>query len=190
MHAARCDAVMGVVTGLSAINRAIAVVLGVALLATAALILVEITMRGHSAGMLGGTDEVSGYVMAGVGAWGFAFALLERAHVRIDLLHRRLPGLGRAALDLLSLASLAVVSALVSYQGWRVLATTLERDSRANTPLETPLWIPQTVWFAGWVWFTLSALVLLVATAALVAKGRLREADAAAGVGNEAEAET
>lgn len=172
---------------LAAVNRAIAVALGVVLLATVALILVEVVLRGTATGMLGGTDEISGYVMAGVAAWGFAFALLERAHVRIDLMHRRLPGLGRALLDLLAMASLAVVAGLVAFHGGRVLATTIARDSHANTALATPLWIPQSIWFAGWAWFAACALALLVAGAVLVAAGRGAAAEAAIGLTSEAE---
>ncbi|WP_208990390.1 TRAP transporter small permease subunit [Acuticoccus yangtzensis] len=168
-------------------NRAMAVLLGIALLATAALILAEVTMRATSAGMLGGTDEISGYVMAGVAAWGFAYALLERAHVRIDILHRRLPPRGRAALDLLSIASLATVAGLVAFHGWGVLAKTIARSSRSNTALEVPLWIPQSIWLGGWVWFTLSALALLVAASVLVAAGEREAAERAVGLVTEAE---
>ncbi|WP_211100610.1 TRAP transporter small permease subunit [Acuticoccus sediminis] len=181
------DGVVRAVALLARVNRAIAVILGLALLVTAGLILLEIVLREATAGMLGGTDEISGYVMAGVASCGFAYALLERAHVRIDILQRRLPSLGRAALDLLSMASLAVVAGLVSVHGWSVLAKTIARSSRSNTALEVPLWIPQSIWLAGWVWFTLCALFMLVAAAILVARGRLAEAESAVGLLSEAE---
>lgn len=180
--AARAVALLG------RLNRGVAIVLGMALLVTVALILTEVMLRGIAGGLLGGTDEVSGYVMAAVAAWGFAFALTERAHVRIDLLHRRLPGPGRIALDLVSLASLAVVAGLVSYHGWRVLGVTVERGSRANTALETPLWIPQAVWVLGWTWFAACALSLLVCAAILVTRGDGVRAETAIGLVDDAEA--
>ncbi len=180
---------MRAVALLARLNRAVAALVGIALLATVALILAEVGLRATSQGLLGGTDEISGYVMAGASAWGFAFALLERAHVRIDLLHRRLPDLGRAALDLLAMASLAVVAGLVAFHGWSVLAKTIARSSRSNTALEIPLWIPQSIWLAGWVWFAFCALALLVAGAVLVARGALAQSEAVIGLVDEVAAD-
>ncbi|UOM34243.1 TRAP transporter small permease subunit [Acuticoccus sp. I52.16.1] len=179
------DGIIVAVTLLARVNRAVAAVVGLSLLLTVALILAEVGLRATTRGMLGGTDEISGYVMAGASAWGFAFALLERAHVRIDLLHRRLPTLGRAALDLLATASIAVVAGLVAFHGWSVLAKTIARDSRSNTALEVPLWIPQSIWLAGWVWFAACALFLLVAGALLVARGAAGAAEAVIGMTDE-----
>lgn len=174
-----------VAAALARINRVIAVLAGIALLATVALILLEIVLRQTPMGSLGGADEISGYIMAGVATWGFAFALTERAHVRIDILQMRLRTAGRALLDLLALASLSAVTLVVTYYSWGVLATTLERGSRANTPLATPLWIPQSIWFAGWVWLTLVSLVLLACVASLVVARSWDEVRDIAGGGTE-----
>ena len=179
------DGALRAVHALARINRWIAVMCGVVLLGTAALILVEVALRRTLGGILGGTDEISGYVMAGIAAWGFAYALLERAHVRIDLLHRRLARRGRALLDLLAMGALSAVAVLVSWHGWRVLAVTLDRGSRANTPLETPLWIPQGVWVLGWSWFALCAVLLLVLSAVLVLRGDWSAAEGATGLRGE-----
>ncbi len=165
------------------LNRWIARLLGVALLAMGALILIEIALRRTVGSALGGSDEIAGYVMAAIAAWGFAYALGERAHVRIDLLHRRLPPSLGSWLDVIALALTAMVAALVSFYGWRVLATTLDRGSRANTPLETPLWIPQAIWVGGWLWFTAAATILLIAALAAALRGRWGEVGALAGTG-------
>lgn len=170
---------------LGRVNRAIAIVCGVVLLAAMALILTEIAMRGLVGRGIGGADEISGYVMAGIAAWGFSYALVERAHVRIDVVTGRLPLPGRSVFDLLALLGLVFVAGMVTAYGWRVLATTLARDARANTPLETPLWIPQAIWLSGWAWLTLVAALLAIATAALVARRRFVEAAGAAGVAGE-----
>lgn len=147
---------------LARINRAIAILAGMVLLATVALILLEIVLRQTPMGSLGGADEISGYVMAAVATWGFSFALTERAHVRIDILQLRLSTMGKALFDLLALASLCSIASLVAVYSWDVLGKTLARDSHANTPLGTPLWIPQSIWFAGWVWLALVSAILLV----------------------------
>jgi TRAP-type mannitol/chloroaromatic compound transport system permease small subunit len=170
-------------------NRAVGLACGAALFLTGTFILVEIVLR-QAGGALGGSDEISGYAMAGIAAWGAAYALTERAHVRIDLIQRRLAPKARAALDLLALTALTATAAIVAFYAWDVLAKTLARGSRANTPLETPLWIPQSIWFAGWVWFALSALALLAIATALVLRGELAAAERAAGAVDELQAET
>lgn len=170
-----------VVRAILTVNRWIARLLGLALLAMGALIIVEIVLRRTVGSPLGGSDEISGYVMAAIATWGFAYALGERAHVRIDLVQRRLPRPARAWLDVFALALMTTVAALVTAYGWRVLGTTLDRGSTANTPLETPLWIPQSIWFAGWVWFTVTAALLLAAALVHAVHGRYGAVRALAG---------
>ena len=170
-----------IVSALRRSNRVIGLACGLLLLATGGLILVEILLRQTPFGALGGSDEYAGYAMAAIATWGFSYALVERAHIRIDLLQRQLLPAGRAALDLLSLLLLAGTTWVVTFYSWTVLAKTLERGSRANTPLETPLWIPQALWFGGWVWFTLSATLLFLVVAGLVLRRRLDKAEALVG---------
>ncbi len=82
-----------VATWVRRLNDLAAVVIGVALLATVVFILTEIAVR-QFGGSLGGTDEISGYVMAGVTSWGMAYALTSLSHVRIDLARLRLQPIG------------------------------------------------------------------------------------------------
>ena len=174
-------AALGVVRGLQRINIAVALVCGLALLATVILVLAEIILRQTAGRGLGGSDEIAGYVMAGVAAWGLAYALTERAHVRIDVATGRLPAPGRAVFDLLSLVSLTGVAGVVSWWGWRVLSRSLERNSTANTPLETPLWIPQSVWVSGWLWLTLVGALLTLCVVVLMAARRWGQVQQVAG---------
>ena len=76
---------------------------------------------------------------------------------------------------------------LVAFQSWPALQKTLERGSRANTPLETPLWIPQGIWFAGWLWFALTATALSLIALVYLIRGRRDAFEAAVGIGSEAE---
>ena len=163
---------------------------GLVLLVAMGLILTEIMMRQVAGRGLGGADEISGYVMAGIAAWGFSYALVERAHVRIDVVTGRLSLPGRSVFDLVALLGLVAVAGLVTAYGWRVLETTIARDARANTPLETPLWIPQSIWLSGWAWLTVTAAVLALATAGLIAMRRFQDAAATAGVAGEAGGDT
>ena len=153
------------VASLRAINRAVALAWGVVLLATAAFVLVEIGLRALGMHGLGGTDEIGGYAMAGLTAWGLAFALTERAHIRIEIAVARLPSLLRDVVDVLALASIAAVGVTVALYGWGVVGKSIERGSTANTPLETPLWLPQIVWWTGWAWFAVCAALIALAGA-------------------------
>lgn len=176
---------LGVAGTLRRINIGLALVCGVALLATVGMVLLEIVLRQVVGRGLGGSDEIAGYVMAGVAAWGLAYALTERAHVRIDVATARLPLPGRAGFDLLALLATSFVAGIVTWYAWRVLSRTLQRGSTANTPLETPLWMPQSVWVAGWVWLTVVAVLLTLCLIVLMLAGRWAEGQAVAGTQTE-----
>lgn len=168
-------------------NRLIALILGLALVLTVLFILTDVTLRGLGRGSLGGSDEVSGYVMAAVASWGLASALIQRAHVRIDVIRLKLAAPGRAAMDILAMIITNAVVLLVAYQSWPVLKRTLAQGSRANTPLETPMWIPQGIWFAGWLWFALTATALTLIALSYLVAGRREALEATAGIGSEVE---
>jgi TRAP-type C4-dicarboxylate transport system permease small subunit len=149
------------------LNRWIALICGVVLMITVALILCEVLGRRIAFFRVGGADEIAGYVMAGIATWGFSYALVERAHVRIDIVHAKLPVPGRALLDVIALASVLCVALLVAYYAYDVLAKSVERGSRSNTPMAIQLWIPQVIWFAGWAWMAMTATLMLVCTVIL-----------------------
>ncbi|TNF57931.1 MAG: TRAP transporter small permease [Rhodobacteraceae bacterium] len=171
------------------LNTAIAILIGVVLFACAALVIVDIVLRRLGAS-LGGTDEISGYVMAIATSWGMAYTLLELGHVRIDLLRAKLAQRSRVLMDLLSLAVLAGTVTLVAWKAWPVVARSLANGSTANTPLETPLALVQLPWFAGWVWFALMSWATLVVAAMMVLKGGFGRAEATIGAFGEVESAT
>ncbi len=172
---------------LSRINRAIAISVGVLFLTCAGLVLIDICLRRVGASF-GGTDEISGYVMAIGTAWGMAFGLSELSHIRIDFL-RRSVGLPkwRAVLDLLSIFALSSTVSIVALKCWPVVETTLRNSSKANTPLETPLALVQLPWFAGWVWFAVTAWLTFVAGVLLVLRGEFAKSEQAIGAFPEGE---
>ena len=170
-----------ILAGLRRANRGIALVTGGVLLTCAGVVLADILLR-QIGSSLGGTDEISGYVMAIATSWGMAFTLLELGHVRIELLRARVNQLGRALFDLFSMVMLAGTVTLIAYKCWPVLARSLANGSRANTPLETPLAWVQTPWFAGWVWFAIVSWLTLIAALMLIVRGRFETADAAIGL--------
>lgn len=168
------------------INHGIAILIGIVLLGCAAFVLLDIILR-QTGSSLGGTDEISGYVMAIATSWGMAYTLLELGHVRIDLLRGRAGPRGRAVFDLFAMAVLSGTVTLIALQSWPVLARSLTNSSRANTPLETPLALVQIPWFAGWVWFAIVAWLTFIAAALLIAKGDFARSEAAIGAFGEEE---
>jgi TRAP-type C4-dicarboxylate transport system permease small subunit len=169
-------------------NRGIALVVGLGLLTCVAFVLLEITLR-RLGSSLGGTTEISGYVMAVATAWGMGFALMELAHVRIEIFRSRLAPWGRVMLDLVAMIAMAGTVCLIAFRAWPVLARSIANDSRANTVLETPLWIPQSLWFAGWAWFALMTVAVTMITLVMILQGRLGQVEAAIGPINEVEVE-
>jgi len=173
---------------LHSLNRGVAICVGIMLLVCAAAVLLDIGLRQLGASF-GGTDEISGYAMAIATSWGMGYALLELGHVRIDLIRGRVGALGRSLFDLFAMLVLAATVSLIAVKCWPVLERSLSVGSRANTPLETPLWWVQLPWFAGWAWFAIVSWLTFLAALALVVRGRFNASEAAIGVfGEEQEA--
>lgn len=168
-------------SGLRKVNRLVAICVGIMFFLCAGLVLVDIALR-RLGTSLGGTDEISGYVMAIGTAWGMTFALLELSHVRIDFLRSLAATKGRAITDLVSMFILASTVSIIAVQCWPVVETTLRNGSRANTPLETPLALVQVPWFAGWVWFAIMSWLIFAAALVLLAKGEFEKTESVVGV--------
>lgn len=162
------------------LNMWIAILIGIMLFVCAGFILLDILLR-QVGSSFGGTDEISGYVMAIATSWGMGYALLELGHVRIDLLRGRVAAKGRAIFDLFAMIVLAGTITLIAFWSWFVLARSLANSSRANTPLETPLALVQAPWFAGWIWFALVAWLTFIAALLLVLKKNYSASEAAIG---------
>ncbi|MDG9793548.1 TRAP transporter small permease subunit [Brucella anthropi] len=168
------------------LNRLVAIIIGMMLMACVAFVLTDIMLRRLGVS-LGGTDEITGYVMAIASAWGMGFVLLELAHVRIDVVRSRLTRFWRSLLDLFSMLVLSSTITVIAFRCWPVVETTLRNSARANTSLETPLWFVQLPWLAGWIWFAIMAWATFLAALVLVIKGAHADAERVIGVVTELE---
>ena len=168
------------------VNRGVAIGVGLFLAGCAAFVLIDVVLRQVGASF-GGTDEISGYVMAIATSWGMGYALMELGHVRIDLIRSRGRAMTHSLFDLFALATLSATVTLIAWQAWPVVARSIANSSRANTQLETPLALVQVPWFAGWVWFAAVAWLTLLSAAMLVLRGDHASVDRA--IGSPAEAE-
>lgn len=149
---------------------------GLGLIVVAFLVTLEVVLRKVFLIGLSMATEVSAYVLAVGTAWAYGYALLQRNHVRVDALVRLLPRRLLVWVDLLALVALTWFAGLLVWYGYGVLAASLARDSRAMTPLATPMWIPQGLWLLGLAVFLLTCVLLLVHALRLVLAGRSAEA--------------
>lgn len=139
---------------------------GLLIAAAAFLVGIEVVIRKAFSLTIGGADELSGYALAISTTFALGFALIERAHVRIDSLYIHLPVRLAAVLDLLGVAVFAVFFGLVTWYGLGVVETSWRVGARSLSPLATPLVIPQALWIAGLVLF-LAITAILFARALL-----------------------
>jgi len=167
--------------GIELFSRICAWACGFLLLATTLMIGVEVILRRFFALSIGGADEISGYVLAVICSWSLGYALYHKGHVRIDIVYYYLPAWMRALLDTLALVLFLFYMSMVTYYAYDLLAISILRGSTANTPLQTPLWIPQSVWFAGLAGFTLIIAGILVALIYYQFKRDLPSAESVAG---------
>lgn len=144
---------------------------GWSLLLLSGFVSLETVMRKLFNTSLQGADELGGYVLAFGSSLAFVVTLAERAHIRIDVLHRKFPVFVQSLVDWLAALSMAVLGCFLLYVGWFVLSDTLAYGSRAATPWATPLIWPQTAWYLALAVFSLSAIVLSFRATLLFFKG-------------------
>lgn len=159
-------------TAINAVAKASTWVGGFALLGCALLIAIDLILRKALGISLGGADEIAGYVLAITSAWAFPVTLLKRSHIRVDILYARLGLKPRVALDLFALACMGVLVTALAYHAWSVLKDSIDYHSVSNTPLQVPQWIPQSLWFAGYLFFALTLLTLMLASLGHLLRGR------------------
>jgi TRAP-type C4-dicarboxylate transport system permease small subunit len=68
-----------------------------------------------------------------------------------------------------------VFAGFLTWQGWIIFAQSARLGSRSLTPLETPLAIPQFFWVAGFAFFLLVMVLLLIRAVTALATGQIDE---------------
>lgn len=156
---------------LKAYSKIAVYICGALIFISVLLITLEVFLRKFFAVSFGGVDEISGYVLGICISWSLAYVLYEKMHIRIDVLYDKLRNKSKAYLDLLSMAFTLLFISFLSYYAGLVAFTSIEKSSVANTPLGTPLWIPQISWFLGFVFFLIVILTLFIKALVAVVKG-------------------
>ncbi|WP_240512299.1 TRAP transporter small permease subunit [Pseudoruegeria sp. SK021] len=132
----------------------------------------EILLRRFANFSLQGSDELGGYTLAIVGAFGFSLAALERAHTRVEILVERVASGPRAILNLLAMFGTMLMALFMAWRGWAALMESIEFKSLSGTPLMTPLWLPQSIWVFGLIVFAVVTTALFVHATILFYRNR------------------
>lgn len=132
---------------------AFALAAGLCVVILSLLIVFDIVARSAFRFSLQGTDELGGYALALVGSLGLTHTLLKRGHPRIDVVLRLLPAPLRRTLHVVAYAMLAVFALFMLRHAFNEFSETIAYGTVTNTPLQTPLWVPQLGWIVGLVLF-------------------------------------
>lgn len=166
---------------------------GALILFSALMVCIDVLSRRILGVTMSGSDEISGYLFAIATSLSLPFALLHRANVRIDAAYTMFAPQVRYALDLLGLMLMTIFVAFVTWRAALAVEVTWTNGSRAITPLQTPLILPQSVWLAGWLLLCLCLLLVLAAMTAAGLRGdfvRARQIGGIPSVEEEIEGET
>jgi TRAP-type C4-dicarboxylate transport system permease small subunit len=171
-----------ILLGAHGVSRVLVWIGGALILLSALTVTVEVILRKVANVSLGGADELSGYAFGIATTLAFAYALFERAHIRVDALYNLFPLPLKIVASAIGMALLVGFAVVVSWTAWGLVADTLQFGSRSITPMQVPLAIPQIPWLAGWLFFVVSGVLILMAALQRVLTGDLKGADRLIGV--------
>ncbi len=148
---------------------------GTLLLGAAVLVAVEVICRYTRILAFSFGTELSTYALAIGATWSLAYAVVERAHVRVDVVSRRFPEFPRAFFDILAMAALVIVGGVLTYGALEMTQTSFGLGAKANTTLGTPIALPQGAWTFGLLWFTFVAAYRMVCAGVALYRGDITE---------------
>lgn len=144
---------------------------GAIILLSAILVALEVASRNLGLGIRFHAFDLTNYGFATAVAFGFAFALTQRAHIRIDILYQKVPTSAKAILDAISLCMLTILAFGMSLYAWQVVSHSMRLGARPNSTLDVHIAIPQAVWACGLTWFALVSLALSIQSLTALRKG-------------------
>lgn len=103
--------------------------------------------------------EISGYALALCIGLGMGYTVTTKANIRVDILTAHLPLRVRFCFDILASLALACTALAFAWYTFGVLQDSWRLDARSISKLQVPLIIPQSIWWAGFVWFATVALL-------------------------------
>ncbi len=144
------------------INGLFYIIAGAFFLASALTIGVDIVLRQLFNTSIGGADELSGYALAIGTAWGLGPALVDRAHIRIDLLYGRIPQAARRVADLIGVLAFGAFVSVICYSGFKVAFKSLSINAHSQSALKIAIGVPQFIWACGLAVFVITCVVVVI----------------------------
>ncbi|MEO3997961.1 TRAP transporter small permease subunit [Mesorhizobium sp. CAU 1732] len=145
---------------------------GLMLVVSCLLVTVDVFLRKFFVVTLGGANDLAGYAFAIAMSWAMAYVLLNRGHIRVDVLYGWFSPPVRSILDTASALALTMAAMLLlrwsadtAYQSWRM-------GSVSNSDLAVPLWVPQALWSLGFAYFAAVGLLVTLSCVSGLAQGR------------------
>jgi TRAP-type C4-dicarboxylate transport system permease small subunit len=158
-------------SGPSPIENASEAICALFLMAMIVLIGAEAIARNLFATSLQITDEIGGYLLVAMTFLSMSVAEAHGAFHRVELVQARLGQSARLVsqivFDLISL----VASALITWQLTRLVMNSWRSEDVAPTPLQTPLWMPQTTMAIGMFLLCLALLRTILTKARRLRRG-------------------
>ncbi len=108
------------------------------------------------------THEVSIYLFMWCMFGGASYALREGKHVNIDLLTVKLSPRKQSLLKICTNVMALVFCSQIALQGWTMIEKALKYHKHSPTPLQMPLWIPQSALFVGFLLLVLQFSVSII----------------------------
>lgn len=146
---------------------------GFILFASSLIVTVDVFLRKYLLITLGGANDLSSYAFAVSMSWAVAYVMLRREHIRVDVLYPFLPRTMRAIIDTVAACMLTLMAMLFGYwttvtahQSWRL-------GSVSNSDLQLPLWLPQSLWAAGFVFFAFVSFLVAMKCVCSLAMGNI-----------------
>lgn len=168
--------------GSARVSRWLAWVGGAMMLLCAILVSLDVVVRAAFKATYFESFELSTYAFAIATALGMSFALVSRAHIRIEVLYALLPARLRGWLDVFAHAVLALGAGVLLYWSAQLVLGNFGSGARSNSSLAVPLYIPQGIWLVGLAWFALLALLFALRGLGLCLRGRAEQAHRLLGV--------
>jgi TRAP-type C4-dicarboxylate transport system permease small subunit len=158
--------------GLQAVATAMAYVAGWNYVACALFITFDVVARSTLGFSSKTTVEITGYSLAFGIAWALAHTLVQRAHIRVDVLVNRFAARPRQLLHGLALLLLALFAVFCAWVASELAGESWLFNAHDNSALSIPLILPQGLWSFGIVFFAVLVVVLLVEVGLLLLRGR------------------
>lgn len=129
------------------------------LLLSAVLVSLDVIFRNLLKATYFESFELSTYAFAIATALGMSYALVSRAHIRIEVVYTLFGVRTRAWLDVLAYVALAACAGALLYWCGQTVLGSLQSGARSNSSLAVPLAVPQGIWLVGLAWFALLAVL-------------------------------